>query len=258
VLGYDATPTPTAVELYKLLDAAGDEVTFTPFAMTVGGDGVFWGTLDGDVIPLAAEGETWSFIWETTIAGYADPIYDQQTLLVGFEDTPLMIITLTQAKAALNITDTTDDTLLTRLITECSALFAERWPLPTVPAVTETRTLPVDGRTVFLPFASAATAVTTVDDSPLSFTAIAGQRTTDPLLWLRLDHHHRGHVKVTGTFGLSAWPAYITGAVTKYVAVQYARTSTGGAGTENTYVGRFAAIPQESLDLMAPLTGMRA
>jgi len=92
VLGYDATPTPTAVELYKLLDAAGDEVTFTPFAMTVDGDGVFWGTLDGTCVPLASEGETWSLIWETTLTGYADPIYDRQTLLVGFESVVAIIV----------------------------------------------------------------------------------------------------------------------------------------------------------------------
>lgn len=85
VLGYDAVPVPTAVELYKLLDATGAEVTFTPFVMTVDVDGVFWGTLDGDCVPLANEGETWSLIWETTLAGYDDPIYDRQTLLVGFE-----------------------------------------------------------------------------------------------------------------------------------------------------------------------------
>lgn len=85
VLGYDATPIPTAVELYKLLDASGAEVTFTPFAMTVDGDGVFWGTLDGDCVPLLSEGETWSLLWKTTLAGYDDPIYDRQTLLVGFE-----------------------------------------------------------------------------------------------------------------------------------------------------------------------------
>ena len=93
VLSYDATPMPTAVELYKLLDATGAEVTFTPFAMVKGAEwmeagvprATYWGTLDGTCVPLANEGETWSLIWETTLAGYDDPIYDRQTLQVGFE-----------------------------------------------------------------------------------------------------------------------------------------------------------------------------
>jgi len=166
------------------------------------------------------------------------------------------IISLADAKAALSITDTTDDTLLTRLITECSALFAEHWPLPTVPAVTETRTLHTTGRTVFLPWASAVTAVTDLDEVAIDFDTVPGERSTDPIRWLHI-HTREGYVHVTGTFGLAAYPAYVTAAAIETVKVWYKRAQVGGPGSENSYVGRVEAIPKAALDFMAPLQIVR-
>ena len=258
VLGYDATPTPTAVELYKLLDATGAEVTFAPFAMTVDGAGIFWGTLDGECIPLANEGETWSLIWKTTLAGYDDPIYDRQTVLVGFESTPPAIITLSAAKAALDITDGTDDALLTRLIAEAGSMFAQRWSLPDVPAFTGTKTLLASGGwALWAPFASAITAITDWRGMSVPFAAIPGENAADPIRWVELHRRVGGHLTVTGTFGLSAYPAYITGAVIETVKVWYMRSKVGGPGNDTSYVGRFDALPKAALDLMSPLNIVR-
>jgi hypothetical protein len=179
------------------------------------------------------------------------------TITGGTHASATTIESLANIKAALGITDATDDTLLARLISEADALFRERWALPSVPAVTETRTLSVDGCVVFLPFASAVTAVTDTDDDALGYDTVAGERSTDPLRWLELDHPHHVYVKVTGTFGLTAYPAYVTGALTECVKVWYKRSVVGGPGSENSYVGRFDAIPKACIDMMAPLARAR-
>lgn len=122
VLTFSATPPPTAVELYRLLDVAGEIVTFTPFAMTADELGEFTGTFDGTCVPLGAEGETWSLIWEVTLDGFDDPIYDRQTLVVGFEGTPPSLLTVARARSYLLLSDTTQDTMLEELIAGVEAL----------------------------------------------------------------------------------------------------------------------------------------
>ena len=165
VLGYDATPTPTAVELYKLLDATGAEATFTPFAMALDGDGVFWGTLDGECVPLTAEGETWSLLWKTTLEGYEDPIYDRQTLQVGFESVAGgALCTREQVKGRGAITTAGQDALINSLIPVVLPKVSNRYGCEFMPRVTEARTFDVRSRLVELVGSDLRTVTTVVMD----------------------------------------------------------------------------------------------
>jgi hypothetical protein len=206
VLGYDATPTPTAVELYKLLDDTGAEVTFAPFAMTVDGDGVFWGTLDGDCVPLAAEGETWSLIWETTLAGYADPIYDRQTQLVGFENVSDALCTLTDVYPLAGVSSDANGALA-KIILAASRAIRAHTGLTFGSVVTEERVVRVDGDPTAYP--RELRSLTSVEDANGSTVAAEAAEAdmNGHVRWLELPYRMSGLLTVTGEWGWDEIPA---------------------------------------------------
>lgn len=240
VLGYDAVPVPTAVELYKLLDAAGAEVTFTPFAMVKGTeyveDGVthapFWGTLDGSCIPLLSEGATWSLIWETTLAGYDDPIYDRQTLLVGFEIMGAGLCTRAQVKERGNIPSaiTASDAQIDSLIPAVLATFNARYGREFMPQVTATRTFDIRHTLIPLRAFDLRTATTVLlhpeATSPTTLAASVGYI---------LDHYD----DLTGTYAAIRIPdslGFSSGRMTGFGRAQVSVTGNWGCWADATHV----------------------
>jgi hypothetical protein len=158
-----------------------------------------------------------------------------------------MLASLAQLKAALNITDATDDADLTLLLQQAEAALGAVYHLPTVPAVTETRTLFVDGSLLHLAECSEVTAVTDLDDSPLTFITDPGRRPDDFLNGVILHDPYTGRVQVTGTWGYDATPQDVAGAIVETAATWYRRKTYGNEGN---FIGRLDAIPQSARDLM--------
>jgi hypothetical protein len=159
-----------------------------------------------------------------------------------------MLASLAQLKAALNITDSADDADLTLLLQQAEGALGQVYHLPTVPAVTETRTLFVDGSLLHLAECSEVTAVTDLDGSPLAFVTDPGRRPDDFLNAVILHEPFVGRVRVSGTWGSDATPPDVAGAIVETASVWYRRKTYGNEGN---FIGRLDAIPTSAHNLMA-------
>lgn len=166
-------------------------------------------------------------------------------------------ISRTELKTYLDISDTTDDTLLDSIIARVGDAFRTRWSMPTTSTTTESRYVLVDGPTIYADELVSVTSITDSCGSALSYTSIPGKRSGDFIRWVKVDAwpwswetgDMHDYVYITGTWGYASTPEDIKQAALETAAVWYKRMK-GGGEVDNSFIGNLDAIPKTARQLL--------